>query len=96
VLSATNGRRQAIEIIQSTPGLDPVLMDIMMPDMDGYETIREIHSSPALSDLPIVALTAKAMKGDRQKCMEAGASDYFAKPIRSGQLLSLLRVRLCR
>nr|MBA3477587.1 response regulator [Lautropia sp.] len=95
VLSATNGR-QAIEIIQSTPGLDAVLMDIMMPDMDGYETIREIRSSPALSDLPIVALTAKAMKGDRQKCMEAGASDYIAKPIRSGQLLSLLRARLCR
>jgi CheY-like chemotaxis protein len=95
VLSATNGR-QAIDIIQSTPDLSVVLMDIMMPEMDGYETMREIRRNPELRTLPILALTAKAMKGDREKCLQAGASDYIAKPVNTDQLLSLLRVWLYR
>ncbi|MEO5669900.1 MAG: response regulator, partial [Ramlibacter sp.] len=95
VLSATNGR-QAIDIIQSTPGLAMVLMDIMMPEMDGYETMREIRKAPQFRTLPILALTAKAMKGDREKCLDAGASDYIAKPVNTDQLLSLMRVWLFR
>jgi CheY-like chemotaxis protein len=95
VLSATNGR-QAIELIRQTPDLSVVLMDIMMPDMDGYETMREIRREPGLRTLPILALTAKAMKGDREKCLQAGASDYIAKPVNTEQLLSLLRVWLYR
>jgi CheY-like chemotaxis protein len=95
VLSATNGR-QAIEMIKATPDLGVVLMDIMMPEMDGYETMREIRKDPRLRTMPILALTAKAMKGDREKCLEAGASDYVAKPVNTDQLLSLLRVWLYR
>ena len=95
VLSATNGR-QAIELIQTTPDLSVVLMDIMMPEMDGYETMREIRKDGRFRTLPILALTAKAMKGDREKCLEAGASDYIAKPVNTDQLLSLLRVWLYR
>jgi CheY-like chemotaxis protein len=95
VMSATNGR-QAIDLIQRTPDIDMVLMDIMMPDMDGYETMREIRSEPRLRTLPILALTAKAMKGDREKCLDAGASDYIAKPVNTDQLLSLMRVWLFR
>jgi len=95
VLSATNGR-QAIEVIQSTPNLSAVLMDIMMPEMDGYQTMREIRRDQRFRALPILALTAKAMKGDREKCLEAGASDYIAKPVNTEQLLSLLRVWLYR
>jgi CheY-like chemotaxis protein/signal transduction histidine kinase/HAMP domain-containing protein len=95
VLSATNGR-QAIDIIQSTPDLSVVLMDIMMPEMDGYATMREIRKDPRFRALPILALTAKAMKGDREKCLDAGASDYIAKPVNTEQLLSLLRVWLYR
>ncbi len=95
VLSATNGR-QAIEIIKSEPDLSVVLMDIMMPEMDGYETLREIRKLPEFRALPILALTAKAMKGDREKCLEAGASDYIAKPVNTDQLVSLLRVWLYR
>jgi CheY-like chemotaxis protein len=95
VLSATNGR-QAIEIINETPDLSMVLMDIMMPEMDGYQTMREIRSTQEFRSLPILALTAKAMKGDREKCLEAGASDYIAKPVNTDQLLSLLRVWLHR
>jgi CheY-like chemotaxis protein len=95
ILSATNGR-QAIELIERTPGLDIVLMDIMMPEMDGYETMREIRSKPEFRMLPILALTAKAMKGDREKCLDAGASDYISKPVNTNQLLSLLRVWLFR
>jgi HAMP domain-containing protein/CheY-like chemotaxis protein/putative methionine-R-sulfoxide reductase with GAF domain len=95
VLSATNGR-QAIEIIQTTPDLSVVLMDIMMPEMDGYETMREIRKDPTFRMLPMLALTAKAMKGDREKCLQAGASDYIAKPVNTDQLLSLLRVWLYR
>jgi CheY-like chemotaxis protein len=95
VASATNGRH-AIEILQTTPGMSVVLMDIMMPEMDGYATIREIRKDPRFRTLPILALTAKAMKGDREKCLEAGASDYIAKPVNTDQLLSLLRVWLYR
>jgi HAMP domain-containing protein/signal transduction histidine kinase/DNA-binding response OmpR family regulator len=95
VLSTTNGRA-AIELIRTTPGLDLVLMDIMMPEMDGYETMREIRRSPEFRTLPILALTAKAMKGDREKCLDAGASDYIAKPVNTDQLLSLMRVWLYR
>ena len=95
VVSATNGR-DAIEIVRSTPDLAMVLMDIMMPEMDGYETMREIRKSQASKTLPILALTAKAMKGDREKCLDAGASDYIAKPVNTDQLLSLMRVWLYR
>jgi CheY-like chemotaxis protein len=95
VLTATNGR-QAIQIIENEPELGVVLMDIMMPEMDGYQTIREIRKDPKLRSLPILALTARAMKGDREKCLEAGASDYIAKPVNTDQLLSLLRVWLYR
>ena len=95
VTSATNGR-QAIEILKTTPGFDMVLMDIMMPEMDGYETMREIRKDSAFRTLPILALTAKAMKGDREKCLEAGASDYISKPVNTDQLLSLMRVWLFR
>ena len=87
---------QAIDVIQSTPDLSVVLMDIMMPDMDGYETMRKIRLDPRFRTLPIVALTARAMKGDREKCLQAGASDYIAKPVNTDQLLSLLRVWLYR
>jgi CheY-like chemotaxis protein/signal transduction histidine kinase len=95
VLTATNGR-QAIDLITETPDLSVVLMDIMMPEMDGYETMREIRKNPEFRTLPILALTAKAMKGDREKCLQAGASDYIAKPVNTEQLLSLLRVWLYR
>ena len=95
VISATNGR-QAIELIRSTPDLGMVLMDIMMPEMDGYETMREIRKVPEFRTLPMLALTAKAMKGDREKCLDAGASDYIAKPVNTDQLLSLMRVWLFR
>jgi len=95
VISTTNGR-SAIEIIERTPDLSIVLMDIMMPDMDGYETIGKIRQNAAFNTLPILALTAKAMKGDREKCLNAGASDYIAKPVNTDQLLALMRVWLFR
>jgi CheY-like chemotaxis protein len=95
VLSATNGR-DAIDILQRRDDLSAVLMDIMMPGMDGYETMREIRRHHEFRTLPILALTAKAMKGDREKCLDAGASDYIAKPVDADQLLSLLRVWLHR
>jgi CheY-like chemotaxis protein len=95
VLSTTKGR-DAIELIRTTHDISLVLMDIMMPEMDGYETIRHIRSLPEFRTLPILALTAKAMKGDREKCLEAGASDYISKPVNTDQLLSLMRVWLYR
>jgi CheY-like chemotaxis protein len=95
VLTANTGS-EAIALLESTPGLAIVLMDIMMPDMDGYETMQRIRQNPAFRRLPIVALTAKAMKGDREKCFQAGASDYLAKPVNTEQLLSALRMWLHR
>jgi signal transduction histidine kinase/HAMP domain-containing protein/DNA-binding response OmpR family regulator len=95
VLIATSGR-MAIDIITRTPDLSIVLMDIMMPDMDGYETIRNIRGDSRFHALPILALTAKAMAGDREKCLKAGASDYISKPVNTDQLLSLMRVWLFR
>jgi CheY-like chemotaxis protein len=95
VLSAGTGR-EAIETIESTPELAIVLMDIMMPEMDGYETMQVIRQNSALRRLPIIALTAKAMKGDRERCLEAGASEYLAKPVNTDQLLSALRMWLHR
>jgi len=95
VLKAENGR-DAVALVEAQDGIAMVLMDIMMPGMDGYETIRAIRATPNLRSLPIIALTAKAMKGDREKCIEAGASDYIAKPVHTDQLLSLLRQWLHR
>jgi len=95
VLTAGTGR-EAIQTIESTPDLAIVLMDIMMPEMDGYETMQVIRQNAAFRRLPIVALTAKAMKGDREKCLEAGASEYLAKPVNTEQLLSVLRMWLHR
>jgi CheY-like chemotaxis protein len=93
VLRAENGR-EGIELLEQNPDIDMVLMDIMMPEMDGYETMRAIREKEQFRSLPIIALTAKAMKADRDKCIEAGASDYIAKPLDMDQLLSMLRVRL--
>jgi HAMP domain-containing protein/CheY-like chemotaxis protein/signal transduction histidine kinase len=95
VLTAGTGR-EAIATLESTPGIAIVLMDIMMPEMDGYETLQVIRQNPDFRRLPIVALTAKAMKGDREKCLEAGASEYLAKPVNTEQLLSTLRMWLHR
>jgi CheY-like chemotaxis protein len=95
VLTATTGN-EAIILVESTPGLTIVLMDIMMPEMDGYQTMQVIRGNPAFRRLPIIALTAKAMKGDREKCLDAGASDYLAKPVNTEQLLSALRMWLHR
>jgi CheY-like chemotaxis protein len=95
VVSAPAGR-EAIAILQSTSEVSIALIDIMMPGMDGYETIRAIRQNPNYTRLPIIALTAKAMKGDREKCLEAGASDYLAKPVNTEQLLSALRMWLHR
>jgi CheY-like chemotaxis protein len=95
VLYAESGK-EGIEALQKTPGIDVVLMDVMMPEMDGYEAMRRVREMEEFKNLPMIALTAKAMKGDREKCMEAGASDYITKPIDAQQLVSLLRVWLYR
>ncbi len=95
VLTATTGK-EAIEILKAKPEISIALMDIMMPEMDGYETMQEIRRDEKLRRLPIIALTAKAMKGDREKCVSAGASDYLAKPVNTEQLLAALRMWLHR
>jgi len=95
VLTAGTGR-EAISILESTPDVAIVLMDIMMPEMDGYATMQVIRQNSSFRRLPIIALTAKAMKGDREKCLEAGASEYLAKPVNTEQLLSALRMWLHR
>ena len=95
VICAETGKA-GIEALKQTPNIDLVLMDIMLPEMDGYDTMREIRQEYSFKELPIVALTAKAMKGDREKCIDAGASDYIAKPVETEELLSLLRNWLVR
>jgi CheY-like chemotaxis protein len=92
VVTAESGK-EAIEIMND-PGsnIEMVLMDIMMPEMDGYETMQKIRREHKNNNLPIIAVTAKAMKGDRQKCIEAGASDYITKPLKMDQLLSMMRI----
>jgi CheY-like chemotaxis protein len=95
VLHAEGGK-DGILILEQTPGIDIALIDIMMPEMDGYETMQQIRQRTGLTDLPLIAVTAKAMKGDRQKCLDAGASDYIAKPVDIDLLLALLRVWIGR
>ena len=95
VMAATTGS-EAVSIVESEPEIAIVLMDLMMPGMDGYETMQVIRANPAFRRLPIIAVTAKAMQGDREKCLEAGASDYLAKPVNTEQLLSVLRMWLHR
>lgn len=94
ITEAVNGK-QALELLRERP-FDLILLDIMMPEMDGYETMQVIRQNPSFRRLPIIALTAKAMKGDREKCLEAGASEYLAKPVNTEQLLSALRMWLHR
>ena len=95
VITAQTGH-EAIACLEKSADISIVLMDIMMPEMDGYQTMQLIRKQPALRRLPIVALTAKAMKGDREKCLDAGASDYLAKPVNTEQLLATLRLWLHR
>jgi CheY-like chemotaxis protein len=95
VLHAERGA-EGIRILETTPGIDVVLMDIMMPEMDGYETMRRIRAQDGIGDIPLIAVTAKAMKGDRQKCLDAGASDYISKPVDIDLLLALMRVWIGR
>ncbi|MBP2314648.1 HAMP domain-containing protein [Azospirillum soli] len=95
VVFAENGR-DGIELLKSTPGIDAALVDVMMPEMDGYEVMQEIRGIDGFQDLPLIAVTAKAMQGDREKCLEAGASDYIAKPVEVDRLLATLRAWLNR
>ena len=95
MLTATTGH-EAVALVESNPEIAVVLMDIMMPQMDGYQTIGAIRENAEFRRLPIIALTAKAMKGDREKCLEAGASDYLAKPVNIEQLLLAIRMWLHR
>ena len=95
VVFAENGRA-GIDTLRENPDVDLVLMDIMMPELDGYEAMREIRDIDEFAELPIISLTAKAMKGDRDRSIEAGASDYITKPVDTDQLLSLMRVWLYR
>ena len=93
VIFAENGQA-GIDTLQANPDVDVVLMDIMMPELDGYEAMRRIREVPEFAKLPIISLTAKAMKGDREKSIASGASDYITKPVDTDQLISLLRVWL--
>ena len=93
VLFAENGR-DGIETLRANPDVDLVLMDIMMPEMDGYETMQAVRQMPEFRQLPIISLTAKAMKGDRERSIASGASDYITKPVDTDQLMSLMRVWL--
>ncbi len=95
VVAASDGK-ESLQIMRNDPGIDIVLMDIMMPEMDGYEAIQRIRKDLQMNEVPIIALTAKAMAGDREKCIEAGASDYITKPVDTQKLLSLMRVWLSR
>jgi CheY-like chemotaxis protein len=95
VISAETGK-EAIDKLAATPDVDIVLMDIMMPDMDGHDTMQAIRKIGRFKNLPIIAVTAKAMKGDREKTLQAGAWDYLAKPVDTDQMLSVLRSWLCR
>lgn len=95
-VTAAGTGQEAIGKVANGSAIDAVLMDIMMPGMDGYETIRAIRRLPASRALPVIAVTAKAMKGDREKCLEAGASDYLAKPVVTDELLGVLRQWLHR
>ena len=95
VISAETGN-EAIQKLETIPGVDVVLMDIMMPDMDGYDTMRTIRRNGRFKDLPIIAVTAKAMKGDREKTIQAGAWDYLAKPVDTDEMIAVLRSWLCR
>ena len=95
VVHAERGK-DGILILEQTPGIDIALIDIMMPEMDGYETMQQIRQRRQLAEVPLIAVTAKAMKGDREKCLEAGASDYIAKPVDIALLLALLRVWIGR
>ncbi|HEY3669231.1 MAG TPA: response regulator, partial [Polyangiaceae bacterium] len=95
VLVADTGR-EALELLNRHPDLDGVLMDIMMPEMDGYEATRRLRADPRFLRLPVIALTAKAMKGERERCLEAGATDYLTKPIDTEKLLQTLQAVLPR
>jgi CheY-like chemotaxis protein len=95
IVSAETGRG-ALDLLDKHPGLEIVLMDVMMPEMDGFETMRAVRQDPRFTSLPIIAVTAKAMKGDREKCIEAGASDYLAKPVDSDELVAKMRDWLSR
>jgi CheY-like chemotaxis protein len=93
-IEIANNGHEALRKLDSNPDTDIVLMDIMMPEMDGYEAMSEIRKQNRFSKLPIIALTAKAMKNDREKCIEAGANDYISKPIEVDKLISMMRVWL--
>jgi len=95
VIVAKNGK-ESLRLLDENPDISLILMDIMMPEMDGYEAMRKIREQSRFRKLPIIALTAKAMKGDKAKCIEAGANDYLAKPVDTDKLVSLMRVWLYR
>jgi CheY-like chemotaxis protein len=95
IIKAENGKN-ALVMLNMHPDIDLVLMDIMMPEMDGYEAMKRLRSQVKFKNLPVIALTAKAMNDDKQKCIDAGANDYIAKPIEAERLLSLMRVWLSK
>jgi CheY-like chemotaxis protein len=88
---SVDGGGEALEMLEQNPDIDIALVDVMMPEMNGYETMARMREMPTFKSRPIIALTAKAMKGDREKCIEAGASDYIAKPVNNSHLVSMLR-----